>query len=340
MSKSSQLPKGASKGLAPRSVLLVALAIVFGAAGVQAQDWKPTRHVEFVSASGAGSNSDGVLRTVERMLQAHKLIEATSSVVNKPGGGGSIAWTSVNQQPGDGHHMTLIIGNLISNHISGRSTLRPTDLTCVAQLFSEYTAVGVRTDSPITDAKDLMARWRADPAALSVSVGTAFGGSGHIALALAMKDAGANPKKMKAVVFQGFSQGLAALYGGHVDLVANPHSSFLGPVRDGKMRVLAIAAAQRLPGEFASVPTWKELGVDAEIEAFRAMAGPKTLGKPQVAFWESALQRMAETQEWKQMLEKRAWADRFAGAEGCQRGLKRQYEQMHAGLAALGLAKN
>lgn len=320
--------------------LLAALGLVFAATGVQAQDWKPTRHVEFLSGSGAGSNSDGVIRTVERLLQAHKLIEVTSSVVNKPGAGGNIAWTWLNQQPGDGYNITLITGNLISNYISGRSTLHPTDLACTAQLFSEYTAVGVRADSPIKDAKDLMARWRTDPAALSVSVGTAFGGSGHIALALAMKDAGADPKKMKAVVFKAFSQGLAALYGGHVDMVANPHSSFLAPLREGKMRVLAIAAPQRLGGDLATIPTWKELGVDAEIEAFRAMAGPKTLGKPQIAFWESALKRMVQTQEWKEMLEKRAWVDRFSGAQGCQGGLKRQYEQMHAGLAALGLAKN
>jgi len=318
---------------------LTLLALLLTAAA-HAQAWKPTRNIEFVSASGAGSASDGVIRAVERLLQEKKLIDVTSSVINKPGGGGTIAWTWLNQQPADGHHMTLIIGNLISNYITGRSALNYTDLACVAQLFSEYTAVAVRADSPVRDARDLMARWKADPGALSVSVGTAFGGSGHIALALAMKDAGAEPKKMKAVVFNGFSQGLAALYGGHVDRVANPHSSFLTPLREGKMRVLAIASPQRLPGEFAAVPTWKELGVDAEIEAFRAIAGPKGLPQPQAAYWEAALRKMTETGEWKEMLEKRAWANRFTGAAGCQDGLKRQYEQMRAGLAELGLAKH
>lgn len=320
--------------------LAVLLLAVCGTVAAHAQAWKPSRNVEFVSASGAGSASDGVIRAVDKLLQEKKLLDVTSSVVNKPGGGGTIAWTWLNQQPADGHHMTLIIGNLISNYITGRSTLNYTDLACVAQLFSEYTAVAVRADSPVKDAKDLMARWRADPGALSVSVGTAFGGSGHIALALAMKDAGAEPKKMKAVVFSGFSQGLAALYGGHVDLVANPHSSFIGPMREGKMRVLAMASPQRLPGEFAAVPTWKELGVDAEIEVFRAIAGPKGLPRAQAAYWEAALRKMVETEEWKEMLEKRGWVNRFSGAAGCQDGLKRQYDQMRAGLAELGLAKH
>ncbi|MGZ8264978.1 MAG: tripartite tricarboxylate transporter substrate binding protein [Burkholderiales bacterium] len=319
----------------------VMLAAVLGAACPAAgQSWKPTHNVEFVSASAAGSASDGGLRLIERMLHEKKLMDASSTVVNKPGGGGNIGWTYVNQQPPDGHTLTLIIGNLISNQITGRSTLTYNDLTCVAQLFSEYTAVAARADSTVKDAKDLMARLKADPSSLSAAIGTAFGGSGHIALALATKDVGGDPKKLKAVVFPGFSQGVSAVYGGHVDLIANPHSSFLGPLREGKLRVLAVAAPQRLTGEFAAVPTWKELGVDAEIEAFRAMAGPKGLGAPQIAYWESKFHTLAETVEWKEMLAKRAWVNRFSGPEGCRAGLKRQYDQMRRGLQELGLAKN
>ena len=96
----------------------------------------------------AGSASDSGLRLVERMLHEKKLMDVSSTIVNKPGGGGNIGWTYINQQPPDGHTLTLIIGNLISNQIIGRSTLAYTDLACVVQLFSEYTAVGVRTDSP------------------------------------------------------------------------------------------------------------------------------------------------------------------------------------------------
>jgi putative tricarboxylic transport membrane protein len=308
--------------------------------GAQAQAWKPTRHVEFISASAAGSASDSVIRAVERALQEKKLIDVTSAVVNKPGGGGTIAWTFVNQQPADGHTLTLLIGNLISNYINGTSALSHNDFTCAAQLFSEVTAVAVRADSPISSAKELMARLKADAGSLSVAVGTAFGGSGHIGLALATKSAGGDPKKLRAVVFPAVSQALAALYGGHIDLVANPHSSFAAPLKDGRLRVLAVASPQRLGGEFAAVPTWKELGADSAVEAFRAIAGPRGMGAPQLAYWEATLRKMAETPEWKQMLETRTWVDRFTGAEGCKAALKHQYDQMRAGLIELGLAKH
>lgn len=325
-----------------RAAVAIAIALSPGVSAAQGGTpaWKPSRHVEFVVGSAAGAASDGVIRTVERMLQEKKLIEVSSSVLNRAGGGGSVAWSGLNQQSPDGHHLALIIGNLISNQITGTSTLAYTDLTCVAQLFSEYTAVAVRADSPIKDAKDLLARLKSDSASVSAAVGTAFGGSGHIALALAAKEAGGTPKRLRAVVFPAFSQGVVAVYGGHIDLVANPHSSFRGPLRDGKLRLLAIAAPQRLPGDFAAVPTWKELGVDVELEAFRAIAGPKGLGAPQVNYWESRLRMLSETEDWKQLLAKQSWVNRFAGPEGCLAGMKRQYDTMRIGLSELGLAKN
>lgn len=316
------------------------LCLMLALAGTaQAQAWRPAKHVELVSGSAAGSASDGVLRTVERLLQEKKLVDVSTAVINKPGGGGTVGWTYLSQQPPDGHHLTLLIGNVVSNYITGTSALSHNDFTCAAQIFSEVTAVAVRADSPLRNAKDLLEKLKSDPASISVAVGTAFGGSGHIALALAAKGAGGDPKKMRAVVFQGVSQGFAALYGGHIDLVANPHSSFAAPLKEGRVRVLAIAAPQRLGGEFANVPTWKELGIDAVIDAFRAIAGPKGMGTAQVAFWENALRRMVETPEWKQLLENRSWVDRFANAEGCRAGFKVQYDQMRLGLQELGLAK-
>ena len=318
---------------------LAACCVTLHAAYAQAQAWKPTKPVELIVGSAAGAASDTALRAVERLLQEKKFVDTPTTIINKPGGGGIVGWTYLAQQAADGHHLTLLIGNLVSNYITGASTLSHNEFTCTSQIFSEVTAIAVRADSPMKSAKELLAKLKADPSSVSVAVGTAFGGSGHIALALAAKGAGADPRRMRAVVFPGVSQGFAALYGGHIDLLANPHSSFAAPLKEGRVRVLAIAAPQRLGGVFADVPTWKELGIDASVDAFRAIAGPRNMGAAQVAFWESALRRMTETPEWKQVIEQRSWVDRYANAEGCKTAFKVQYDQMRAGLQELGLAK-
>lgn len=305
-----------------------------------AQSWKPDHNVEFISPSGAGGGSDRVVRAIDQAMHNNKLIDVTTTIVNKPGAGGDIAWKSLNQSGTGGHHISLMTGNLLTNHISGRSTLHYTDLTCIAQLFSEASGAAVRADSPIKSGKDLLSILKNDPASLSIAVGTAFGGSGHIAIALATKHAGGDAKKLKSVVFPAFANALSALLGGHIDMVLNPHSSLIPHVASGKIRAIAVSTPERVGGALADVPSFKELGANVHVEAFRAVVGPKGMAAPQVAYWETVMRKMTETAEWKQNVERRGWIPKFIGSRDCGEGLKAHYGMMREGLAELGLAKN
>jgi len=305
-----------------------------------AQEWKPARHVEIVAPSAAGGGSDTLARLVQRLLQEHKLVAVTTSVVNKPGAGGAIAWTGLNQHPGDAHHIAISTANLLTNYITGASSLNYTDLTPIAQLFSESVGLAVRPDSPIKSGKDLIARLKADPSALSAAIGTSLGNSGHITLALATKAAGGDAKKLKAVVFSAAAQGMTALLGGHVDLVASPVSNLVPQLQSGRIRILAVSAPQRLAGALAGAPTWRELGANVVIDNLRGIVGPGSLNAPQIAYWEIALRKMTESGEWMKSLEQNSWVNSFTGAEGSRRELKLQYDEMRTGLAELGLAKH
>lgn len=305
-----------------------------------AQTWKPDHNVEFISPSGAGGGSDQVVRAVDQAIHNNKLVEVATTIVNKPGAGGDIAWKWLNQNGAGGHHISLMTGNLLTNHISGRSTLHYADLTCIAQLFSEASGVAVRADSPIKSGKDLLAMLKDNPSSISVAVGTAFGGSGHIAIALATKSAGGDAKKLKAVVFPAFSNALSALLGGHIDVVLNPHSSLIPQVAAGKIRAIAVSTPERVAGALADIPTFKELGANVHVEAFRAIVGPKGMPTEQVAYWEGVIKRLSETAEWRQNVERRGWIAKFAGSKDCAEGLKMHYGLMREGLSELGLARN
>lgn len=89
-------------------------------------------------------------------------------VVNKVGGGGTIAYNYTNQRPGDAHTLAIARGGLLSNHILGLSPLNYTDLTPLALMSVEAMSLAVRADSPIKSVKDLVARWKADPQSVSV----------------------------------------------------------------------------------------------------------------------------------------------------------------------------
>lgn len=301
--------------------------------------WKPSRNVELVAASAAGGGSDNLARLAQKLLTEQKIIDVPMTVINKPASGGVVAWMGLNQNPMEGHHLAINTANLLTNYITGRSTLHYSDVTSVAQLFSEAVGIAVRADSPIKSARDLAAQLKADAGGVSAAIGTSLGNSGHIALALVTQAAGGEPKKLRAVVFQSVSQGVTALIGGHVDVISTAASNLAAHHTAGRIRIVGLTAPQRYSGALAAVPTWREHGIAVEVDNLRGVIGPKAMSAAQVAYWEAALARLAATPEWKAHIEKNQWSENFAGARASYKILAQQHEEMRVGLAALGMVK-
>ncbi|HEU0290428.1 MAG TPA: tripartite tricarboxylate transporter substrate-binding protein, partial [Burkholderiales bacterium] len=174
---------------------------------------------------------------------------------------------------------------------------------------------------------------------LSVSIGTAFGNATHISYALAMKAAGVDIRKLKTVVFNSGGDAMTALLGGHVDAMASAPSTLLQHIKAGKVRMLAVVAPQRLAGEFAGIPTWKELGINVTFELWRGLAGPKGMSRAQVQFWDEALGRMAKSDEWKKQLAQFDMEDVYRNSADTARYWRSEHAEVKAVLTELGLAK-
>ena len=258
------------------------VALLALAAPAVAQVWKPERNVELIVPSGPGGSTDNTGRTVQALLQNLKLVDK-STVVNKPGAGGRLGVVYLNQHAGDGHYVSVSTVPLLTNHINGSSDVTYTDVTPLAQLFSEYILFAVRADSPIKTAKELAERLKQDPQSLSIGV-TAAGGTSHMVAGLVLSKAGGDARRMKTVVFKAGGEVTTALLGGHVDVVPAPVANLLPHIKSGKLRALAISSPRRLSGDLAQVPTWRESGVDAVFDTWRGMVGPKGMSAGQIAY--------------------------------------------------------
>ena len=319
--------------------VLLTLALCAAAVIAQAQGWSPSRNVEIIVGSAPGGSNDKTARAVEHALVENKLVPTTISVVNKPGGGSSIAFTYVSQHAGDPH--TLLVGTtaLLTNHITGRSKLSHKDFTPIALLFQDYVVFTVNANSPIKDGKDLVARLKADPQSVAIGFATALGSHNHIAAGLLMKAIGGNVRDLKPVAFKGSSLAITNLLGGHIDLVTTAAGNAAGHVEAGRLRVVGVAAPRRFGGALADVPTWKEQGVDLVYGGFRSIVGPKGLSADQVAFWESALRQASKTPKWQADLKKNYWSDDFTVGAEFAKELDDNYAAMKSVLVDLGLAK-
>ena len=69
--------------------------------------WKPDRPVELIVGSAAGNSNDLMLRLIAQVSQEKRLLDVPMNVMNKPGGGNTIAWNYLNQRAGDGHYLMM-----------------------------------------------------------------------------------------------------------------------------------------------------------------------------------------------------------------------------------------
>lgn len=315
------------------------VAAIFLAMGTaSAQEWKPDRNIEIVVSSGAGGAADRSARTIQRYLQALPGMP-TVSVNNKPGGSGTVAWSSLNLHPGDGHYLSTLNTALVTNQIMGLSTLRYQDITPLNILMHEYVAVWVRAASSVASGKDLVARLRQDPGSVSFGISPARGNQNHIVLGMVARAAGIDPRALKIVVYSSGGAGTTATLGGHVEVWAGTVGSALPYVQDGRIRVLGISAPQRLAGGLAAAPTFREQGVDAVYSAWRGFLAPKGLTAAQTAFWDRTFARIVEDEEWRAELEKNAWGREFKGAAETRKHLEAEHQLLEKMLAELGIVK-
>ncbi|MPZ43433.1 MAG: tripartite tricarboxylate transporter substrate binding protein [Betaproteobacteria bacterium] len=324
------------KGLLFISWALCALAL---APSAWAQtSWRPQKNVEIIVGTSPGGGQDRSARAVHRLIESNHLIEVASTVVNKPGAGSALGYAYLNQHVGDPHYIMLSTTPLITNPITGLQRITYEDLTPLAMLFDEYIVASVAAGSPIKGGKELLARLKADPGSLTIGI-PGVGGGGHLGFALAAKAAGIDPKRLKTVVFKSGGDSITALLGGHIDVMSSTTAAPVPQHRAGKVRIVAIGSPTRLPGDLASVPTWREQGANAQFANWRGMVGPRGLTVPQIAYWENVFAAVVETSEFKQDLERNHWSANFAKSAEMRKRLKEEHDELKALLTELGMAK-
>lgn len=317
---------------------LFALGVAFAGAAQAQTAWKPERPVELIAMNAPGGGSDRTLRIMSKIMQQTQLIPVAVNVVNKPGGGGTVAYNYLNTHPGDAHYLQLASKSLLTNHIAGNGPSY-TDFTPIAFLFGEYISVTVKPDSPLKSGRDIIERLKKDPGALTFGIATSLGNPNHQAIATPLREAGIDIKKLKTVIFPSGGAASTAMMGGHVDVVPITAAFAAQMARQGQVRVLAVTSPSRLPDVLANVPTWRDQGYDVVVSNWRSMVGPRGMAEAQVTYWEQAFRRFVESDEWKKELETNFWASEYMRSAEMRKYLDQDNAQVRSFLVELGLAK-
>jgi len=296
-------------------VLMFSLAALALAAPASA-DWKPTKTVDLIVHTGPGGGSDLLARAMVNMIEKEKLSPVRINVLNKPGGNGAVAAAALSEKKGDPHTIGLITSVWIAGPLtSSEAKVTVHDLKPVAQLMLEPAVFAVRADSPYKTLKDFIEAARTKP--LKQSGGSVTSRDNIVRLQLQH----ATGAKWAFVSFQGGGERLAALLGGHVDIMVIEPQEAGEQVRAGKLRILAQLTESRLPG-YADVPTLKEAGFNVTpTPQIRAVVAPPEQPADATAYWEKLFATLRGTASWKKYIADNQLEESFLPAAGLKKSI-------------------
>jgi tripartite-type tricarboxylate transporter receptor subunit TctC len=234
----------------------IACVGLFGTFGALAQPY-PNKLIRMVAPFPAGGPTDGAARLIADRLSA--VLGQTIVVENRPGGaGGTVGVKSAASADPDGY--TLLFtppGPLVSAPAIYRNVgYDPAKaFSPVAAVFSSPQILVVGAGVPATSMRELVAHAKANPGKVSYA-SPGFGTQPHLLGEMFKQIAGID---MVHVPYKGSAPVLTDLIAGQVQVFFDAASFLLPHVASGKLRVLAVADAQRI-AQLADTPTTVEAG--------------------------------------------------------------------------------
>jgi tripartite-type tricarboxylate transporter receptor subunit TctC len=257
--------------IARRRVLqLAALAAFPGWPSMARAQGYPSKPVRFVIGFPAGGPNDILGRIVAQWLTTK--LGQPFVAENKGGQSGNIATAEVVRAPADGYTV-LLCGP--ANAISG--SLYPNlsfnflrDIVPVAGVTREPLVMVVHPSVRAKTVQEFLAGAKADPAANKMA-STGVGSSPHVTGELFKQMAGL---QIPVVHYGGGGPALKAMIAGEAQMMFEPMSASIGPVRSGQLRALAVTTAER-SAALPDVPTIAETVPGFEASAVTGIGVPK-----------------------------------------------------------------
>ena len=231
--------------------------VFFAAASVAAlaQSY-PERPVRFVVPLPPGGSPDTVARAIAQGLRP--LWPQPIVVENRPGASHNLAAELVAKSAPDGYTWLLTTDNILTvNPHVGKTPFDPfADFTPVMQLARFQFLLVVHPAVPAKSVQELVALAKSKPGALDFG-SSGYGSPQHLGAALLQHLTGT---RMHHVPYKGAAPAIVDLLPGRIQVWIGAANSLLPHIKDGRLRLLAVAGSQRY-ASLPDVPTLAEAGV-------------------------------------------------------------------------------
>src|ERR1700704_3840914 len=272
--------------------------------------WEPTKPVEIVVAAGAGGASDQMARILQAAIQKNNLMKQPVVVSLKGGASGAEALMYMKGSEGDPNKVLIAYSLIYMLPLSAKIPFNWRDLTPVSVIALDQFVLWTNTQLPYKSVKEF-----AD-AAKAASPPLKMGGTGsrredHVLTVFMEKKTGA---KFAYLPYKSGGEAATQLVGNHTQSNVNNPSENLEVWRAGQVRALCVFDKERIQYKnkvtdkqsWNDIPTCKEQGVDVQYLMLRAMFLPGKATPEQKEFYVDLFQKVTQTAEYRDYMEKQA----------------------------------
>lgn len=259
----------------------------------------PARPISLIVPFAAGGATDLSARNLSQHVA--KLIGQPVVVVNRPGAAGVIGSEAVRKAEPDGY--TLLLARVSAQAVGPaiEPTMTPykwNDFTFISLLELNPTACVARANAPYKSLKELVAYMKSHPGKLNYS-SSGRGSMPFMMAQLLFSLAELPPDIAVEVPYKSDNETVMAMLGGQVDFHCAGASALMPQVKDGKLRVLAVAMPQRWD-QLPDVPTTREEGFAGleKIVGWSALYGPPGLPTAVMSRWTEVMTELASDSGW------------------------------------------
>lgn len=285
------------------ATLVMLFCFWFVTTGVlQAAEKYPVKPIECILGVEAGADGDVMVRPL--LDKISQKLGQPIVVVNKPGGGSSIAYRAIHDAKPDGYTFGWYSATIITNKLSG---ILPYDYHDFVHLgaYATYFPIivsSVKSKYKFNTLQEVVSFATAHPGDVIMSVGS-VGQSWWVA---AMAFINATGIKLNVIPQPGTgAMTIAQVAGGHADIGVVALGSSKGMIDSGQVKFLASLGADRPAPPYEKFPTVKELGWDAVWESTNGLMAPPKFPKGYADILIPLIKEAAHDPEYKKFVAER-----------------------------------